>query len=45
MLLADNLASYHLEITREQVKDLDATLAALRERITLTDADIERFRG
>ena len=44
VLLADNLASYHLEITREQVKDLDETLAALRERITLTDTDIERFR-
>ena len=44
VLLADNLASYHLEITREQVKNLDATLAELRERIALTDADIERFR-
>jgi penicillin-binding protein 2 len=44
VLLADNLASYHLEVTREQVKNLDATLAELRERIALTDADIERFR-
>ncbi len=44
VLLADNLASYHLEITREQVKDLDETLAELRDRIALTDADIERFR-
>ncbi|MFO1420743.1 MAG: penicillin-binding protein 2 [Candidatus Competibacteraceae bacterium] len=44
VLLADNLASYHLEITREQTKDLDATLAELRQRIELTDADIERFR-
>ncbi|MFZ4790234.1 MAG: penicillin-binding protein 2 [Candidatus Competibacteraceae bacterium] len=44
VLLADNLASYHLEITREQVKDLDATLVELRERIVLTDADLERFR-
>ncbi|MFO1371215.1 MAG: penicillin-binding protein 2 [Candidatus Competibacteraceae bacterium] len=46
ILLADNLASYHLEITPEQVKDkdLNATLAALRERIDLSDADIERFR-
>ncbi len=43
VLLADNLASYHLEITREQVKELDVTLAHLRERITLTDADIDRF--
>ncbi|HRW66996.1 MAG TPA: penicillin-binding protein 2 [Candidatus Competibacter sp.] len=44
VLLADNLASYHLEITREQVKDLDTTLAELRQRIELTDADIERYR-
>ncbi len=44
VLLADNLASYHLEITREQVKDLGATLAELRQRIELTDADIERYR-
>ncbi len=44
VLLADNLASYHLEITREQVKDLDATLTELRQRIELTDLDIERFR-
>ncbi len=43
VLLADNLASYHLEITREQAKDLDATLTELRQRIELTDADIERF--
>jgi penicillin-binding protein 2 len=44
VLLADNLASYHLEITREQVKDLDTTLAELRQRIELTDADVERYR-
>ena len=43
VLLADNLASYHLEITPEQAKDLNATLAALRQRIELSDADIERF--
>lgn len=44
ILLAENLASYHLEITREQVNDLDATLEELRQRIELTDSDIERFR-
>ncbi len=44
VLLADNLASYHLEVTPEQSKDLNATLAAIRERIELSDADIERFR-
>ena len=44
VLLADNLASYHLEIVREQVQDLEATLSALRARIALSDADVERFR-
>lgn len=44
VLLAENLASYHLEITREQIQDLDATLEELRQRIELTDADVERFR-
>ncbi len=44
VLLADNLASYHLEIVREQVQDLEGTLSALRARIALSDADIERFR-
>ncbi len=44
VLLADNLASYHLEVTPEQARDLDATLAELRQRIELSDADIERFR-
>ena len=44
VLLADNLASYHLEVTPEQSEDLNATLAMIRERIALSDADIERFR-
>ncbi|MBE2295134.1 MAG: penicillin-binding protein 2 [Phycisphaerales bacterium] len=44
VLLADNLASYHLEITREQVSDLDETLAAIRQRIELSDVDIDRYR-
>ncbi|MGB4946474.1 MAG: penicillin-binding protein 2 [Candidatus Competibacter denitrificans] len=44
VLLAENLTSYHLEVTPEQAKDLEAVLAAIRERITLTDADIDRFR-
>ena len=44
VLLADNLASYHLEVTPDQTRDLDATLAAIRARIALSDGDIERFR-
>lgn len=42
--LAENLTSYHLEVTPEQSGDLNATLAMIRERIALSDADIERFR-
>ncbi|HRC71194.1 MAG TPA: penicillin-binding protein 2 [Candidatus Competibacter sp.] len=44
VLLADNLASYHLEVTPDQAKDLESTLAAIRDRIALSDADIDRFR-
>ncbi len=44
VLLADNLASYHLELIREQVKDLDKTLAGLGQRIELDEVDIVRFR-
>ncbi|MBK8182342.1 MAG: penicillin-binding protein 2 [Candidatus Competibacteraceae bacterium] len=44
VLLAENLTSYHLEVTPEQAKDLEAVLAGIRDRIALSDADIERFR-
>jgi penicillin-binding protein 2 len=43
VLLADNLPSYALEITPENVKDLDATIDALAEIVTITDGDRERF--
>ncbi len=43
ILLADNLPSFRLEITPEQVKDMDATLAALGELVQLRDIDLERF--
>ncbi len=43
VLLAENLTSYHLEVTPEQSKDLDAVLTAIKNRITLSDSDIERF--
>jgi penicillin-binding protein 2 len=43
VLLADNLPSYALSITPEKVPDLDATLAALAEIVTITDDDRERF--
>lgn len=43
-VLAGNLPSYALEITREQVDDLDATLAALAEVVAISDADLRRFQ-
>ncbi len=43
-LLADNVPAYRLEIVPEQVKDLEATLAALAERVELSEEELERFR-
>ena len=45
VLLADNVAAFRLEVTPEQVKNMDKTLAALREVVPLTDDDIERFNA
>ena len=42
--LADNLPSYHLEITPEQVKDMDGTLYALSAIVDLRSEDLGRFR-
>lgn len=44
LLLADNLPSYRLEVTPEQIDDLDQTLNELRQRISISDQDISRFR-
>ncbi|MDD3650776.1 penicillin-binding protein 2 [Immundisolibacter sp.] len=43
VLLAENVSSYSLYVTPENVPDLDATLAALAQRIELRPADLERF--
>ena len=43
MLLAQNLPSYRLEITPEQVRDMEASLAALGELVQLREVDLERF--
>ena len=43
VLLAENLPSYRLEITPEQVPNMEATLTGLGEMIEIDDADIERF--
>jgi penicillin-binding protein 2 len=44
VLLADNLPAYRLEITPEQVKNMDQLLAKLQETIEISDDDIDSFR-
>ncbi|HET9483914.1 MAG TPA: penicillin-binding protein 2 [Xanthomonadales bacterium] len=43
VVLADNVPQYRLELTPEQVEDIDDTLRRLREVIPLGAEDIERF--
>jgi penicillin-binding protein 2 len=45
ILLADNVAAFRLEVTPEQIKDIDAMLARLREVVPLTDEDVTRFNA
>ena len=44
LVLAENKPTYHLEITPEQVDDMDATLAGLGEIVSLSESEIERFK-
>ncbi|MDH3526088.1 MAG: penicillin-binding protein 2 [Gammaproteobacteria bacterium] len=43
IILAENLPSYRLEITAEQIDDMPATLAALEEIIHISETDRSRF--
>jgi len=43
ILMAENLPSYRLEITPEQVDDMSATLAALEDIIEIREIDRSRF--
>ena len=43
VLLADNRPSYMLSIVREQVPDLEATLAELAELLPVSDSDLDNF--
>jgi len=43
IVLAQNYPVFQLEVTPEQVKDLDATLKQLGELVQLTDADLKQF--
>jgi penicillin-binding protein 2 len=44
VVMANNLPTYRLEIVREQVEDLDATLEQLREFVEYTEQDLKRFK-
>ncbi|MCC7411334.1 MAG: penicillin-binding protein 2 [Gammaproteobacteria bacterium] len=43
VVLAENRPSFSLEIVPERVADLDATIAALRNIVTIDDEDLQRF--
>ena len=43
IILADNLPSYRLEITPEQVHDMQATLDGLSQLVTIRNVDRKRF--
>jgi penicillin-binding protein 2 len=44
VLLADNRPSFILSVVREQVEDLEATLAELAELLPIGESDLENFR-
>jgi len=44
VVMADNLPAYRLEIVREQVHDLDATLQQIQQYVEVSDQDLKRFR-
>lgn len=43
VVLAENLPTFSLEIIPERVTDMEATLAAIGELITVSEADLDRF--
>jgi len=44
VILAENKPTFHLEIIPEQVDDMDETLKGLAEIVTISEAEIERFK-
>lgn len=44
VILAENKPTFHLEIIPEQVADMDATLKGLGEIVTISEAELERFK-
>jgi len=45
VMLAENLPTYSLDITPEQVEDLDETLVRLQSLLGITDEEIEQFHA
>jgi penicillin-binding protein 2 len=43
-LLAKNLPSFQLEITRERVEDMDTTITELRKLMDISDEQVTRFK-
>ena len=44
VVMANNLPTYRLEIVREQVADLDATLEQLQQYVEYSEQDLKRFK-
>jgi penicillin-binding protein 2 len=44
VILAENKPTFHLEITPEQVEDMEATLEGLSKIVAISDTEMERFR-
>ncbi len=44
VILAENKPTFHLEIIPEQVADMDETLKQLGEIVTISEAELERFK-
>jgi penicillin-binding protein 2 len=44
VILAENKPTFHLEITPEQVDDMEATLKGLAEIVTISESELEHFK-
>ncbi len=44
VLLAENVPTFHLELIPEQVENMEETLAGLAQIVTISDAEVERFK-
>lgn len=45
LLLADNAPAYRLDIVAERVEDMPQLIAALRERVSISDDELRRFEN